>query len=99
MPQVQTKDVIEYVEGNIGTFHLKRLESLQSLSLQKILKRKNPYLFKAKNILTAQDLVKNLLDAHLSSQEETIFGDFLEGLAIFINEKVYGGIKIFFRGC
>lgn len=29
----------------------------------------------------------------LSSNEETVFGDWLEGLAIFINEKVYGGRK------
>jgi len=42
---------------------------------------------------SAQDLVETVLDAHLSSQEETIFGDFLEGLAIFINEIVYGGRK------
>lgn len=37
--------------------------------------------------------MKTLLDAHLSSQEETIFGDFLEGLAIFINKTVYNGNK------
>ncbi|MFQ6610725.1 MAG: PmeII family type II restriction endonuclease, partial [Fidelibacterota bacterium] len=74
-------------------FHSKRLQNLENLKLTKILKRKNPYLFKAKNILTAHDLVKTLLDAHLSSQEETIFGDFLEGLAIFINSKVFGGRK------
>jgi hypothetical protein len=43
--------------------------------------------------LLAQDLVRILLDAHLSSQEETIFGNFLEGLAIFINEKAYNGWK------
>ena len=55
--------------------------------------RKNPYLFKAKNILTSEAFVKQLLDAHLSSQEETIFGGFLESLAIFISEKVYGGTK------
>ena len=65
----------------------------EELKLSKILKRKNPYLFKAKNILTAQDLVKTLLDAHLSSQEETIFGNFLEGLAIYVNRKVFGGRK------
>ena len=29
----------------------------------------------------------------LSSQEETIFGDFLEKLAIFINGRIYGGEK------
>ncbi|MCE5248860.1 cytosolic protein [bacterium] len=93
MNQVLLEEIIEYVEHNIGSFHSKRLQSLENLKLDKILKRKNPYLFKAKNILTAQDFVKTLLDAHLSSQEETIFGDFLEGLAIFINEKAYGGHK------
>ena len=86
-------DVKKYVEENIGIFHEKRIDNLGKLKLINILKRKNLYLFKAKNILTAFDLVKSLLDAHLSSQEETIFGDWLEGLAIFINNKVYNGWK------
>lgn len=86
-------DVTKYVEDNIGSFHSKRLEKLEGLELIKILKRKNPYLFKAKNVLTAQDLVKGISDAFLSSQEETIFGDFLEGVAIFVCSKVYGGFK------
>lgn len=34
-----------------------------------------------------------MLDAHLSSQEETLLGGFLEGLAIFIANKCYGGKK------
>ncbi|MBI4092366.1 MAG: cytosolic protein [Candidatus Kerfeldbacteria bacterium] len=86
-------DIFTYVESNIGSFHASRLNSLANLALKDILLRKNPYLFKAKNILTAQDLVKTILDAHLSSQEETLFGSFLEELAIFINGKVYGGQK------
>src|SRR4030066_1537005 len=93
MGRIENKDVIAYIEKNISTFHAKRLQNLEELKLSTILKKKNPYLFKAKNIYTAQDLVKPLLDAHLSSQEETIFGDFLEGLAIFINGKVYNGKK------
>ncbi len=93
MKLIGTGEVIQYVEENIGSFHTNRLKNLSGFKLNQILKRKNPYLFKAKNILTAQDLVKLLLDAHLSSQEETIFGDFLEGLAIFICNKVYGGKK------
>lgn len=93
MQLLNFQDIYEYVENNIGVFHDKRLLSLEKLKLDKILKRKNPYLFKAKNILTAQDLVKVILDAYLSSQEETIFGEFLEGLSIFINEKVYNGRK------
>ncbi len=44
-------------------------------------------------MLTAEQIVKGLVDAHISSNEETIFGDWLEGLAIFINKKVFGGWK------
>lgn len=93
MKKLNLVDITTYVEENIDDFHTKRLTKLESLKLNDILKRKNPYLFKAKNVLTAQDLVKYILDAYLSSQEETIFGDFLESLAIFINYKVYGGRK------
>jgi len=91
MNPIKLVEVEDYVEKNIDTFHQKRLQRIQKLKLYDVLKRKNPYLFKAKNIQTPQDLVKSLVDAYLSSQEETIFGDFLEGLAIFINGKVYGG--------
>lgn len=72
-------NIRKYVEDNISDFHNARLESLRLLGLKQILRRKNPYLFKAKNIIAAPDLVRLLLDAHLSSQEETMFGDFLEG--------------------
>jgi len=93
MKSLKLENIYEYVENNIGIFHDRRLKSLEKLKMIKILKRKNPYLFKAKNILTAQDIVKAILDAYLSSQEETIFGEFLENLSIFINKKVYGGRK------
>jgi len=93
MKPIDINEVQKYVENNIGTFHSKRLQKLEKLKLKQVLQRKNPYLFKAKNILTAQDLVKTLLEAYLSSQEETIFGDFLEGLAIYICSKVYNGRK------
>ena len=87
------EQITAYVEANIGTFHGKRLEALEKLSLESLLRRKNPYLFKSKNITVASDLVRSLLDAHLSSQEETLFGDFLEGLAIYVAETVHGGQK------
>lgn len=90
---ISLEDIRQYVENNIGTFHVARLDSLRILELKSILKRKNPYLFKAKNIFLAGDLVKLVLDAHLSSQEETMFGDFLEKMAIFICGKVFGGFK------
>lgn len=93
MKKLNLKDVTQYVEQNIGTFHEKRIAGLNDLKLKKVLSKKNPYLYKAKYVLTAQDIIKSLTDAFISSQEETIFGDWLEGLAIFINQKVYQGRK------
>jgi hypothetical protein len=77
----------------IAPFYKKRFEKLNELKLDGVLKKKNPYLFKAKNIETAGDFVKGILDAYLSSQEETMFGDLLEGFAIFVSEKLYKGFK------
>jgi hypothetical protein len=94
MKKMDQKQVYEYVEKHISLFHQRRLDYVQSkVDLLKILKQKNPYLFRAKNVLTAQDLIKGFLDAFLSSQEETLFGDFMEGLAIFVCDKVYGAKK------
>ena len=93
MKPITQQEIIDYVEANIQFFHQRRLENLQKLKLMDVVKKKNPYLFKAKNINTASEFVKTILDARLSSQEETIFGDFLEGLAIFICSRVYGGQK------
>lgn len=90
--------VTTYVENNIATFHRARINKLESLRLDTVLKKKNPYLFKAKYLLTVGEIVKSLTDAFLSSAEETIFGDWLEGLAIFVCEKVYGGRKSTTRG-
>jgi DNA modification methylase len=77
----------------LNPFYNKRFEKLNNLKLKDILKRKNPYLFKAKNIELAGDFVKSIVDAFLSSQEETIFGHLLEGFAIYISETLYGGFK------
>lgn len=93
MQKLNLREVTQYVEENIGSFHQKRIQSLDSLKLNQILKRKNPYLFKAKFTLTAEQIIKGIIDAHISSNEETIFGDWLEGLAIFINGEVFGGRK------
>ena len=77
----------------IEPFYKVRLEKLKAAKFSDILKRKNPYLFKAKNIETAGDLAKSTLDAFSSSQEETIFGDLMEHLAIYVCHEVFGGKK------
>lgn len=93
MSRLTKAEIVAFIEPNIQVFHQKRLNNITGLQLKKILVRKNPYLFKAKNLNTAYDLVKSLLDAHLSSQEEGIFGSFLEELAIFICRRVFAGSK------
>lgn len=77
----------------IRPFYEIRLARLESAKLSNISKRKNPYLFKAKNIETAGDLARSILDAFLSSQEETIFGDLMENLAIRVCREVFKGKK------
>ena len=93
MKSITQQEITDYVAANIQIFHQKRLDSLQKLKLLDVVRRKNPYLFKAKNINTASEFVKTILDAFLSSQEEGIFGGFLEELAIFICSQVYDGRK------
>jgi len=93
MPRVSSDCIVEYVEQHIGDFHAQRLGCLDGLKLTEVLKRKNPYLFRAKNALTTGEIVRGIVDAHISSNEETLFGSWLEGLAIFISSKAYGGYK------
>lgn len=98
MNKLDINEVTKYVEENIGLFHEKRIQSLEKLKLKNVLKRKNPYLFKTKNVQTSEQIVRGIVDAHLSSNEETLLGNWLEGLAIFINAKVYGGWKSMAEG-
>ncbi|PHJ60096.1 DNA methylase [Nostoc linckia z18] len=81
------------VQHVLTPFYDKRFEKLSKLKLKDVIKRKNTYLFKAKNLERAQDFVDSIISAFLSSQEETIFGNLLEGFAINISETLYGGFK------
>ncbi|MFM7461852.1 MAG: PmeII family type II restriction endonuclease [Burkholderiales bacterium] len=82
-----------FVEKQLPEFHRGRIDSLGELKLDEILARKNPYLFRAKNSGQADALVGDVLDAFLSSKEETVFGVFLEGIAIKACNLAYGGRK------
>jgi hypothetical protein len=70
-------------------FYSRRVVKLSKLKLLVILRRKNPYLFKAIGKQNATELVEGVLSAYLSSSEETIFGDaFFEPVA----KAVSGGV-------
>ena len=94
MKKVDYKKLEKFIASDvIDPFYQKRIDKLKIIKMKDVMKRKNPYLFKAKNIQTAGDLVKDILDAFLSSQEETIFGDLLENLAINVNHSIFKGAK------
>ncbi|MCS7055523.1 MAG: PmeII family type II restriction endonuclease [Thermoflexales bacterium] len=93
MSPITVDQLTKYIEPNIRKFHQARMDRLSRLKLQDILLRKNPYLYRAKDIQTAEPFVRSILDAYLSSQEEGMFGTFLEGLAIYVCNLAYGGRK------
>ncbi|HEY0429021.1 MAG TPA: PmeII family type II restriction endonuclease [Pyrinomonadaceae bacterium] len=78
----------------VTPFYYERLMYLRcKMSLKYILSRKNPYLLKAKNISSPDELVRSVVDAFMFSQEETMFGNRLEEFAIFVSEKLFDGFK------
>src|SRR3990167_7733989 len=94
MKKINYEKLNTFIASDVITpFYEIRLARLKFAKLSTISKRKNPYLFKAKNIETAGDLAKSILDAFLSSQEETIFGDLMENLAIHVCHEVFNGKK------
>ena len=56
MANVTVQEITKFIEEHIPEFHRKRLENLSSLKLRKVLRRKNPYLFKAKFVTSAPEL-------------------------------------------
>lgn len=93
MDDLLRQKIETFVCENIGVFHEARIRNVQTLRLKTLLENKNPYLFRAKNLNTASDFVTALLDARLSSSEEGSFGNFLEGLAVFVATQCAGGQK------
>jgi len=87
------KQIEQFVNEHIGAFHANRIEGLKALRLNNLIKRKNPYLFRAKNLNLSTSLITAVLEAHLSSSEEGSFGGFLEKLAIYVAEITGGGHK------
>ena len=92
MNPIDLVEIAAYVNENIDMFHARRLRCIQQLKLSHLV-NKNPYLFRAKNMTRASELVEETMAAFLSSSEEKDFGDFLEGLAIFVASKALDGRK------
>lgn len=89
------KAVLEAIGTALTEFYTSLTKTLDNIDVDKILKRKNPYLYRAKGINSAGQIVGSILSAYVSSSEETIFGNsFFEPLAIVVS----GGQKAVTEG-
>ena len=91
-------DVIQAIARALEMFYGSLIEKIDGLDIVKIMRRKNPYLYRAKAMESASEIVENVLGAFVTSSEETIFGNcFFEPLAIAAsggNKALAEGIDI-----
>ncbi len=75
--------IIQAIATALELFYNSLIQKIDGLNIQKVMKRKNPYLYRAKAMQNASEIVENVLTAFVSSSEETIFGNcFFEPIAI-----------------
>lgn len=84
--------VEQEIEKLLSDFSAKQRKKLD-ISPEKILLRKNPFLFRVRAGASATLLAQMAIDAFLSSSEETIFGNILEGIAVAVCAHAKGGTK------
>ena len=89
------EEVIRAISHALNEFYMSLTKTLDDINIDKILKRKNPYLYRAKGINNATQVVDGILSAYVSSSEETVFGNtFFEPIAIVVS----GGQKAVTEG-
>jgi hypothetical protein len=82
-----------YLDTVFPEYYKQRIEHLSQITLNDLVTNIHVYPLATHGAILLPDLIKNLLDAYLQSQEETLFGNFLEGIAIFVCQKTFGGAK------
>ena len=92
------KAVVQAIAKALESFYGSLIDKIDDLDIVKVMKRKNPYLYRAKAMESASEIVDSVLSAFVSSSEETIFGNcFFEPIAIAAsggNKALAEGIDI-----
>lgn len=87
--------VTESISKSLDIFYSSLIKKVDEISISDLMKSKNPYLYRAKAIRNAQEIVDSVMQAFISSSEETMFGNcFFEPLAITAS----GGVKSIAEG-
>lgn len=75
--------IVKAIANALEEFYNSLIDKIDKIDINKIMKRKNPYLYRAKAMQSASEIVESVLTAFISSSEETIFGNcFFEPIAI-----------------
>lgn len=75
--------IVKAIAKALEEFYASLIDKIDHIDIKKIMKRKNPYLYRAKAMQNASEIVDSVLTAFVSSSEETIFGNcFFEPIAI-----------------
>ncbi|MBR6821689.1 MAG: cytoplasmic protein [Clostridia bacterium] len=89
------KRVVETIANALEQYYNTLIQKMDKLDIISVIKRKNPYLYRAKAMENAAEIVESVLSAHIASSEETIFGNtFFEPIAIAVS----GGQKALAEG-
>lgn len=81
--RVDNDAVVRAIAAALEEFYANLIKKIDGIDINKIMRRKNPYLYRAKAMQNASEIVESVLSAFVSSSEETIFGNcFFEPLAI-----------------
>lgn len=81
--QYDEQSIVEAIAKSLEIFYGNLIAKIDKLHINNIIKRKNPYLYRAKAMQSAAEIVESVLSAYVSSSEETIFGNcFFEPIAI-----------------
>ena len=90
--------VVQAIANALDIFYSTLIDKIDGLDIKKVMKRKNPYLYRAKAMQSASEIVESVLNAFVTSSEETIFGNcFFEPIAIAAsggNKALAEGIDI-----
>ncbi len=86
---MKPKRLRQLIAERLGEFYRRRMQRLEGLRLKQVLRRKNPYLYRALGTQNATELVQGILLAYISSSDEAIFGNcFFEPIAKAVSDGV-----------
>jgi hypothetical protein len=77
-----------FIQVFMSDFVLPFRKRLQEITFEKLISRKNPYLYRASGIVTVEELVERALGDFISSSTETFFGTAIEHFVMALPNNI-----------